>query len=316
MTKLIVQVPAYNEALHIGEVLQSIPRAMPGNIEVEVLVIDDGSTDQTGALAISFGADYIRAHGNNRGLARAFETGINECLARGADIIVNVDADMQYDPSQIGLLVAPIINGEADITIGDRQIWKSESFGIIKRLTQVFGSRVVSTLAGQTVSDAVSGFRAYSRDAAFDLNILSDFSYTTETIIQAGALRRRIMSVPVTRRDDTRPSRLARSAFKFVLRQAITIIRARIMYRPLRTFFSIGALFLIAGMIPIIRFGFFYITGFGDGHIQSLILGAVFLIISFLTFALGIIADLVGFNRKLLERQLRISKRLLYDKGE
>lgn len=314
MVKLIVQVPAYNEGRQIGDVLKAIPRSIGDDISVEVLVIDDGSNDGTASAAIESGADHIIVHRKNRGLARAFESGISACLEKGAHIIVNIDADMQYDPSEIPLLVTPIVKGEADIAIGDRQIWRTGSFRPVKRIMQLLGSRVVSSLSGQTVSDAVSGFRAYSRDAALDLNILSDFSYTTESIIQAGALRRRIISIPISRNEEIRPSRLAKSAFQFVMRQAITIVRARIMYRPLRTFFSIGIFFLILGSIPIVRFGYYYMTAGGDGYIQSLILGGALLIIAFLSFSLGIIADLIGFNRKLLERNLLISKKLFFDK--
>lgn len=306
--RIIVQVPAYNEEVSVGRVVSNIPRKIPGTSSVEVLVIDDGSLDNTALEAKLSGADYVISHSGNRGLARAFETGINFALKKQADVVVNIDADMQYNPADIPLLVGEIVSGRADIAIADRQVWKSRSFGIIKRVTQVFGSAVVSSLANQSVNDAVSGFRAYSRDAALDLNILSDFSYTTESIIQASALRRRIISIPVTRLEDVRPSRLAKSSFQFVVRQAKTIIRARIMYRPLHTFSAIGGILALVGVLPILRFLYYFIIGRSDGYIQSLILGVGFLIISFLVFSLGIIADLIGFNRKLVERNLRLTK--------
>lgn len=306
--KLIVQIPAYNEQLTIAQVVSSIPREISGISLVEVVVVDDGSNDQTVAAARKAGADYILSHRGNRGLARAFETGINFGLENHADIIVNIDADLQYNPSDIPLLVAEIISGRADIAIGDRQIWKSGSFGIIKRVTQLFGSAIVSSLANQRVRDAVSGFRCYSRDAALDINVLSDFSYTTESIIQASALRRRIVSVPVVRSQDFRPSRLAKSPLQFVVRQAKTIVRARIMYRPLHTFFIMGGLFLVLGLLPVLRFLYFFFSGEGDGYIQSLILGVGLVIISLIVFSLGVVADLVGFNRKILERNLRLTK--------
>ena len=313
MIKLIVQIPAYNEEHQIGKVVCAIPRSAMLGVEVEVLIVDDGSDDGTVSAALKAGADHIIRHSRNRGLARTFESGISACLEKGADIIVNIDADMQYDPAQIPLLVEPIISGQADVTIGNRQIWKSGSFGLVKRLFQSLGSRVVSRLSGQRILDAVSGFRGYSRDAALDLNILSDFSYTTESILQAGAQRKNIVSIPITRRDDIRPSRLARSSSQFVIKQASTIVRSYIMYRPLRTFFSIGAFFLIAGLLPVIRFIYSYVVSDGGGHVQSLILAAALLIIAFVVFALGIVADLIGFNRKLLERNLRISKSLLFE---
>lgn len=301
---LIIQIPCLNEQDSIGSVIECIPREIPGINKVSVLVVDDGSDDKTAQAAKKAGADYIVVHRKNRGLARAFETGLRNSLELGADIIVNTDADGQYPSKFIPDLVKPIVDGVADISIGDRRIHSREIFSPIKRVFQILGSWLVSRVSGIQVNDAVCGFRAYSRYSARSTNVLSDFSYTTETIIQAGISKMRVVNVPINSVVDTRASRLAKSMADFVIRQAVTIVRALFMYQPLKLFLSLALFFFTVGMIPFLRFIYFYLSGAGDGHIQSLLTGLVLLVGSFILAAVGILADLVAFNRKLLERIL------------
>lgn len=302
--KLIIQIPAYNEVETLEETIADLPRFIENIDVIEYLVIDDGSKDGTGELAKRLGVHHVVRHRTNRGLAAAFQTGIDHALKMGADIIVNTDADNQYSGHDIPKLVAPIISGEADIVVGDRGVNKNQYFGKLKQKLQVFGSFVVKRLSRTEITDAVSGFRALSRTAAQKMHIVSRFSYTTEMLIQAGRKRQSIISVPINTNSVDRPSRLFKSIPQFISRQATTILRAYAMYNPLRVFVLIGAGLALLGVIPILRFLYFFIIGEGTGHVQSLVLGGSLLTLGTIAAMLGIIADLIGRNRQLLERSL------------
>jgi glycosyltransferase involved in cell wall biosynthesis len=313
--KLIVQIPCFNEADTLRQTVADVPRRIPGVDEVEVLVIDDGSTDGTSEHAREIGADYVVRHKNNKGLARAFRTGIETSLALGADIIVNTDGDNQYAGADIPRLIAPILAGEADIVVGDRQTAKVPHFSFGKKLLQTLGSFVVRQLSHTDVPDTVSGFRAISREAALHLNIVSSFSYTIEMLIQAGRKQMAVTSVPVGTNAKTRRSRLFKSIPNFVSQSLVTMVRMYAMYRPLRVFFYIGMALSITGALPILRFFYLYMTGQGDGHIQSLVLGGVLVVLGFMTLLIGLVADLIGFNRQLVEITLEKVRRLELDIG-
>ena len=300
--KLVIQIPCYNEAESLPETLLALPRQFEGIDEVQYIVIDDGSVDDTSGVAQRFGVHHIVRHRTNRGLAAAFRTGLDRALAEGADIIVNTDADNQYDARDIETIVAPILAGKADIVIGDRQVANNENFGPFKRLLQVFGSHVVQRLSGTRVTDAVSGFRAISRNAARRIYVLSRFSYTTEMLIQAGRSRLSVISVPVRTNPVARPSRLFKSIPQFLFNQGVTILRAYSMYNPLKVFLLAGGFLSLMGAAPIIRFIYFYTIGQGGGHIQSLVLGGTLLTLGAIAMMLGMIADLVGRNRQLMEQ--------------
>lgn len=302
--KLIVQIPCYNEEQTLPETIAAIPRRIAGVDKVEILVVDDGSHDGTVAIARSLGVDHIVRHKNNKGLARAFKSGVEEAVRLGADIIVNTDGDNQYCGHCIPALIAPIVKGEADIVIGDRQVTRNTHFSPTKRCLQAIGSFVVRRLSRTDVPDAVSGFRAISRYAAIGLNILSPFSYTIEMLIQAGQRRLAIVSVPVETNAPTRNSRLFKHVPQFLQRSVITMVRAYTMYHPLRMFFLLGSVLMIVGLVPVLRFAFYYIIGQGDGHIQSLVLGGSFLIMGFMSYLVSLIADIVNFNRQLIEMTL------------
>lgn len=302
--KLIVQVPCFNEEATLPQTLADIPRSIPGIDSVEVLVIDDGSTDRTAEVAHEHGADHVIRHRRNRGLARAFRTGLDACLRLGADIIVNTDGDNQYAGRDIARLCEPILRGEAEIVIGDRQTDDIEHFSPLKKRLQRAGSAVVRTLSETDVPDVVSGFRALSRDAAIHLNILSPFSYTVEMVIQAGKKHMAIASVPVSTNPVQRESRLFSSMPGFIRDQLTTIVRMYAMYQPLRVFFLIGMTLFAIGTVPVVRFLYYWSIGEGDGHVQSLILGGVLLMMGFLTLMIGLVADLIHFNRHLIEMVL------------
>jgi glycosyltransferase involved in cell wall biosynthesis len=308
--KLIVQIPCLNEEETLAATLLDIPREIPGVDEIEILVIDDGSTDRTVDIARRFGVHHIVSNRHNLGLARSFSRGIEECLRRGADIIVNTDGDNQYSGADIVKLVQPILEGRADIVIGDRETRRVEHFSPLKKLLQAIGSAVISKLSDLDLPDAVSGFRAFSREAAFKTNIVSAFSYTVETVIQAGSKKLKIISVPVTTNAKTRESRLFTSIPGFVSRQLTTMIRMYVMYRPLRAFWAIGTLLAAIGVAPIARFLYFYAIGDGSGHLQSLMLGGVLVMMSFVAFTTGLLADVVSRNRQLLEMTLEKVRRL------
>lgn len=308
--KLIVQIPCFNEEKTLPATYHDIPKEIEGVDIVEVMIIDDGSTDRTIEVAKELGVNHIVINKNNRGLARTFRTGINACLHLGADIVVNTDGDNQYAGWDIPKLIQPILDGKADVVVGDRNTGKVAHFSRVKKLLQKVGSAVVKALSGVQVPDAVSGFRAYSRESLLQLNIVSPFSYTIEALIQAGKKHMAVASVPVETNEKTRESRLFSSIPKFIERQLSTIIRMYVMYQPLRVFFFIGVTLSIIGIIPIIRFLYFYFSGDGSGHIQSLILGGTFTILGFISFLMALLADLMNFNRHLIEQTLEKVRRI------
>jgi glycosyltransferase involved in cell wall biosynthesis len=302
--KLIIQIPCYNEELTLPKTLHDLPRRLPGIDEIEFLVVDDGSSDRTAEVARELGVQHIVRFTRNRGLAAAFVAGLDAALKAGADIIVNTDADNQYCGEDVAKLVQPILEGKADIVVGDRGVADLEHFSPTKRLLQTMGSKVVEWAAGIPIPDATSGFRAFTREAALRLTVLGEYSYTLETLIQAGARRMAVVYVPVRTNPQTRQSRLIRSVSSFLAISAVTILRFYAMYRPLRVFLTAGAAMLTAGLALGGRFLYYYSTGRGGGHVQSLILAAILIIVSFQVFLIGLIADLVRLNRKLLEEVL------------
>jgi len=314
--KLIVQIPCYNEELTLPQTVRDIPRSIPGIDKVEILIIDDGSTDRTIAVARELGVEHIVCNKQNKGLARTFRAGLDACLHRGADIIVNTDGDNQYAGADIPKLVAPILAGRADIVVGDRQTDTVAHFSPLKKLLQKVGSSFVRRLSETEVTDAVSGFRAFSRDAAIKMNVVSSYSYTIETLIQAGKKHLAVVSVPIGTNAKTRESRLFKSIPDFIQRQVTTIIRMYAMYQPLRAFFYIGLITSLTGLVPIVRFLYFYAIGEGDGHLQSIILGGVFLTLGFISFLAALLADLIGHNRQLLEMTLERVRRMELDQNQ
>lgn len=299
--KLIIQIPCYNEAETLAVALSALPREVPGFDKVEWLIIDDGSVDETIKVAQENGADHIVRHIRNQGLARAFMTGIREAVRFGADVIVNTDADNQYNADDIPSLTQPIIKGQADIVVGARPIDSINHFSSIKKIMQKMGSRVVRAASRTDIPDATSGFRAMSRDAAQQLVVFNDYTYTLETIIQAGQKNMSITSVPVRVNADLRPSKLVKSIPSYIIRGIVTIARIFIVYRPFLFFSSIGAVLFGSGILIGMRFMWFYLEGQGDGHVQSLILASVLLGMGFQTLLIAVIADLLSVNRKLLE---------------
>lgn len=308
--KLIVQIPCYNEEQTLPATVRDIPRKIDCVDKVEILIIDDGSTDKTVEVAKEIGVDHIVKNICNKGLARTFLAGLDASLRLGADIIVNTDGDNQYKGQDIPKLVSPILAGEADIVIGDRQTDQISHFSPIKKKLQKFGSFVVRLISETDVADAVSGFRAFSRKAAMQMNIVSPYSYTIETVIQAGKKHLAVTSVPIGTNPETRESRLFKSVPKFLERSITTIIRMYTMYQPLRVFFYIGCLFILCGLIPSTRFLIYYIMGKGSGHIQSLILAAILFVVGFQVLIIGLVADVISFNRRLLEETLERVRRI------
>ena len=304
LMKLIIQIPCYNEAKILPKTLALLPESIPGVDTVETLIIDDGSTDNTAEAARQSGADHIARLPRHLGLAGAFSHGLDAALRLGADIIVNTDADNQYKAEDIERLIEPILRGEAEMVIGDRGVATVEHFAPHKRVLQTLGSRVVSATAGFRIPDATSGFRAITREVALQTLVLSNYSYTLETLIQAGARKVKVAFVPIETNPPERPSRLFHSIRNYLVNSSVTILRAFTMYRALRVFTAISVVMLLAGSAIGIRFLYFYFQGRGTGMIQSLILAAILLIVGFLTFLIGIMADLVSFNRKILEEIL------------
>jgi glycosyltransferase involved in cell wall biosynthesis len=303
--KLIIQIPCFNEATSLPIALAELPRHLPGVTEIEWLVIDDGSEDETVAVARRLGVQHVVGFRRNQGLARAFMLGIKACLERGADVIVNTDADNQYNAADIPALIQPILDRRADLVIGARPITEIEHFSPVKKLLQRFGSYVVRRVSGTDVLDAPSGFRAISREAALSLNVFNDYTYTLETLIQAGQKGMRVLSVPVRVNGDLRPSRLVKSIPSYVKRSILTIFRIFIVYQPLKFFVMAGSVPFLIGVALGIRFLVLFARGEGDGHVQSLILAAVLLLMGFLTFLMAILADLLSVNRRLLEELQR-----------
>jgi len=311
--KLIVQIPCFNEEVTLPETVADIPRNIEGIDKVEILIIDDGSTDDTINVAKKIGVDHIVKNSKNKGLARTFQAGLDACLRLGADIIVNTDGDNQYKGQDIPKLIQPILNNKADIVIGDRQTEKVLHFSASKKKIQKLGSFVVRMLSETTVPDAVSGFRAFHRDAAMQLNIVSPFSYTIETVIQAGKKHMAVTSVPIGTNPKTRESRLFKSIPSFVKNQMATIIRMYTMYQPMKVFFYIGCILISLGLIPSLRFFYYFLTSGGSGHIQSLIFASVLFIVGFQVLMIGLVADVIGFNRKLIEETLLRVRRIELD---
>jgi len=303
--KLIVQIPAFNEEEHIAAVIHQIPRNIPDICSVEVLVIDDGSTDQTADAAYEAGADHVISLHRNRGLAAAFQIGLDASLSLGADIIVNTDGDGQYPGDQIPQLVDPILSSHADLVIGNRQVDTVDHFSFQKRWLQKFGSWIVRIASGTNVPDAPSGFRAYTRETALRLFVVSDFSYTIDNLIQAGKRRLSVTHVPI-RTQPTRPSRLHRGNWNFIKRQAATIVRTYATYEPLKTFFYLSLPFFTISFFLFIRLTYIFIReGFNlPGHVQSLVVASVAMIVGFLVIMFGLIADRVGDNRRLMDEIL------------
>ena len=301
MTKLIIQIPCLNEADTLAATLRDLPRQIPGIDRVEVLVIDDGSTDRTVEVARSAGVDHVVSLRRRRGLAVAFTTGIDLSLKLGADYIVNTDGDNQYSGDDIPALVAPLVNGEADVVIGDRNVAELRHLSWTRKRLQGLGSWVVRQVSSTRVPDTTSGFRAYTREAALRMNIVSDFTYTLESIIQAGKKRMAIAHVPIRSNARTRPSRLFDSVWVYLKRSVSTIVRIYTMYEPFKVFTSIGLFTFAVGFAISLRFVYFYINGTGTGHVQSLLLAAVLMIVGFQVLLIGLVADVISANRKLLE---------------
>lgn len=300
--KLIIQIPCLNEAETLAIALADLPRSVEGFDTVEWLIIDDGSTDDTAGVALRHGVDHVVRHPANRGLAVGFMTGIEACLERGADVIVNTDADNQYCAADIPLLTTPVLAHQADIVIGARPIDETAHFSWIKKKLQKLGSWAVRIASKTDVTDAPSGFRAMSREAAMRLNVFSAYTYTLETIIQAGQSNLRIVSVPIRTNGDLRPSRLVKSISSYVKRSLLTIVRVFVIYRPLALFFSIGSIFLTAGVILGARFLYFYLHGNGEGHVQSVVFASLLVTLGVLLYMMGLVGDLISTNRKLLEK--------------
>jgi len=299
--KLIIQIPCYNEAETLPVTLRSLPRTVSGFDIVEWLVINDGSRDDTVNIAQTMGADHIVSFPKRQGLARAFMAGINRALAEGADVIVNTDADNQYCADDIASLVAPILQGNASFVIGERPIATIQHFSFFKKLLQKIGSWVVRTVSSTEIPDAPSGFRAMSRACAEQLNVFSDYTYTLETIIQAGQKGMAVTSVPIRVNSELRKSRLIKSVPAYIMRSAITILRIFVVYQPFKFFMTIGIVLICMGLGLCLRFLYFYFISTGEGHVQSLILASIFLGMGFQTCLIAFIADLLSVNRKLLE---------------
>ena len=312
--KLIIQIPCLNEAKSLPITLKALPRKIKGFKKVEWLIIDDGSTDETSKVAKSLGVDHIVRFSKTKGLAQGFMAGIEACLEHGADVIVNTDADNQYDAKNIPDLLKPILEKRADIVIGTRPIRNIEHFSFLKKKLQQIGSWVVKLLSNTSVEDAPSGFRAFSKNAALRLNVFNSYTYTLETIIQAGHKNMTIATVPIRVNKEMRPSRLLKSMSSYIKKSITTIVRIFIVYRPFRFFMSIGVILFSIGLLIGIRFLFLkYISHSGHGHIQSLILSSIFIGMGFQTMMIAFIADLIGVNRKLLEDiQYKARKEELY----
>lgn len=314
--KLIIQIPCYNEEETLPQTVKDLPRTLPGVDRIEYLVIDDGSTDNTATVARELGIEHIVRLGRNRGLAYAFTAGLEAAVRAGADIIVNTDADNQYYGGDIVNLVQPILEGRADIVVGDRGVSALEHFSPLKRQLQRLGSWVVEQAAGIPIPDATSGFRAFTREAALRLTVLSDYTYTLETLIQAGVRRMAVVYVPIRTNPQTRKSRLIRNIPSFLALSIVTIVRFYVVYRALRVFTLIGSTFVAGGVALGLRFLYYYFLGMGTGKIQSLILAAILTIIGFQVSLIGLIADSVGMNRKLLEETLYRTRRRELDEKE
>lgn len=315
--KVFIQVPCLNEQDTLPMVLEKIPKHIPNVDSIEILIIDDGSTDETIAVAKKLGVKHFVVHTTNMGLARSFSDGVHYALAHGADIVVNTDGDNQYPQERIGDLVRPIIDGEADMVIGDRQTHQIAHFSRFKKLMQRFGTYIVNQAAGSSLPDAASGFRAYSRRALFRINVVTQFSYTMETIIQAGNKKLKIVSIPIDTNAKTRESRLFKNSWHHMRKSGEAIVRSYFMFKPSAFFTGLGSFLFVAGAIPFVVYAISQLVVKHDGaHLQSLILGVTLLTASLLSFALGVIADLQRINRILHEDTLERLKRLEYNTNE
>jgi glycosyltransferase involved in cell wall biosynthesis len=307
--KLIIQIPCYNEAETLPITLSELPRSVPGFTQVEWLVIDDGSTDTTAGIARKCGVDHVVSFTGNQGLARAFMAGLDAAIRLGADVIVNTDADNQYMAADIPALIAPLLAGDADIVVGTRPINEITSFSPVKKFLQKAGSSVVRFVSKTNIPDAPSGFRAMSREAALRFNVFNDYTYTLETIIQAGQKSIAMTSVPVRVNKALRPSRLVKSIPTYLVKSLVTIVRIFVVYKAFRFFMSVGLTLFGAGLLGGVRFLYYYLSGDGSGHIQSLILSSILLGIGFQTMLTAFLADLLAVNRRLMEDiQYRVKK--------
>lgn len=312
--KLVVQCSCLNEEKTLGTVLKEIPKKIPGISSVEIVIVDDGSSDKTIEIAKKHGVKHIVKHARTKGLAQGFRDALEKSLELGADIVVHTDGDNQYPGKRIPDLIAPILKGKADIVIADRQTQKIKHFSPVKKLLQRFGTWVLNKAANTNVPDAPSGFRAYSREAAMKLNVVTSFSYAMETLIQAGNKRLAIETIKIKTNPKTRESRLFKSSWEHVVKSGTAIFRAFIMYRPYVFFGSLGTILLLAGLVPFVRFLYLFFAGDGEGHLQSLVVGSVLLMASFIAFTLGVVADLIRINRTLIEQSLEHQKLLRFDK--
>ena len=309
MTKLIIQIPCYNEERTLGTTLAALPRHLPGIDTIEWLIINDGSKDRTVEVAKANGVDHIVQFTTNQGLAKAFMAGLQASLKAGADIIVNTDADNQYCADDIPQLIKPILLGQAEIVVGARPIWKTKQFSPTKKLLQNLGSWVVRLASKTNIPDAPSGFRAFSREAALQLNVFNNYTYTLETIIQAGQKGMAITSVPIRTNSVLRPSRLVKSIPSYVVRSLFTILRIFMLYKPLRFFLLAGSVPFSLGVILGVRWLIFFVAGSERTRIPSLILAAILILIGFQLWMFGLVADLMSANRKLVEEvQLRMRR--------
>lgn len=299
--KLIIQIPCYNEAETLEIALNDLPKHIDGIDEIEYLIINDGSKDNTVEVARNWGVQHVVNFKRNKGLAKGFMAGMNECLRQGADIIVNTDADNQYCGEDIEKLVRPILDGKADIVIGERPIDQTEHFSPLKKKLQHLGSWVVRKASNTNIPDAPSGFRAYSREAALRMNIVNDYTYTLEQIVQAGRNKMAIISVPIRTNGELRPSRLFNSMFGYIKKSILTIMRAYMMYKPLRFFVTLGSIPVLGGIVIGIRYLVYFFNGAGDGHIQSLLLAITLILLGTMIGIVGLQADVIAANRKLLE---------------
>lgn len=311
--KLIIQIPCYNEAKTLEIALNDLPKQLEGIDEIEYLIINDGSRDATVEVAKNWGVHHIVNFKQNKGLAKGFMAGLDGCLRNGADIIVNTDADNQYCAADIQKLIQPILEEQADIVIGARPIDETEHFSLIKKKLQHFGSWVVRRASNTNIPDAPSGFRAFSREAAMRINVVNDYTYTLETIVQAGREKIAITSVPIRTNAELRPSRLFQSIWGYVKKSMLTILRAYMMYKPLKCFTYLAIPSVVFGMAIGIRFLIYYTQGTGSGHVQSLILACTLIIIGFLTFMIGLLADVLAANRKILQETQYQVRRMEYE---
>ena len=315
--KLIIQIPCYNEEKTLEVALNDLPRQIEGIDEIEYLIINDGSKDRTVEVAMKWGVHHVVSFTRNKGLAKGFMAGLDACLQHGADIIVNTDADDQYCGEDIEKLVRPILEGKADIVIGERPIDQTEHFSPLKKKLQHLGSWVVRKASNTDIPDAPSGFRAFSREAALHINVVNEYTYTLETIVQAGRNKMAIISVPIRTNAELRPSRLFHSMFGYIKKSMLTIIRAYLMYKPLRFFTFIGLIPFIIGLALGIRYIVFICIGLAGGHMQSLLLGSTLMLLGAMCWMIGIQADLIAANRKILEEiQYRIRRKDVGDGGE